>query len=108
MDVEAWLALFEPDATGHDPGIPLLVGHDGLRSFFDGLLAHFTAFSTTPGEIFLCDRGAAAQWSMRATTKAGREVAFSGIEVFEVSAGGKIQGVRAYWDSAELAAQLQG
>lgn len=108
MDVEAWLALFASDGTGHDPGIPLLVGHDQLRSYFNGLLVHFSAFSAAHEEIFLCDSGAAVRWRVRATTKSGTTVEFAGIEVFEMNGGGQIQRARAYWDPAGLGAQLSG
>ncbi len=108
MDVEAWLGLFASDGTGHDPRIPVLVGHDQLRSYFNGLLTHFSAFSAAHEEIFLCDSGAAVRWSVRATTKSGRAVEFAGIEVFEMNGGGQIQRARAYWDPAGLGAQLQG
>ena len=108
MDIDAWLALFEEEATGHDPGIPLLVGPDQLRAFAGGLVGIFATFSALPEEIFLCDSGAAVRWNARGTTKDGREVTFSGIEVFEVGAEGKIRWARAYWDPAGLMARLKG
>ena len=36
----------------------------------------------------------------------GKEVNFEGIDVFEVNADGKIQTVRAFWNPAEMIAQL--
>lgn len=107
MDVDAWLALFEPDATAHDPGPTVLAGHEQLRGYVDALLTAFSAFSLVHDEIFACDAGAAVRWQARATTKSGDELAFSGIETFEIGATGKIRQARAYWDPAQLHARLQ-
>jgi steroid Delta-isomerase len=107
MDADAWLAVFAEGAIGYDPGSPPLVGREGLGRYVRGLLESFKAFSVTPEAIFTCDSGAAVRWSARGTVMNGREVAFDGIEVFEVDAEGKIQWARAYWDPASLGAQMQ-
>jgi hypothetical protein len=40
MDLDAWLDTFAADAVDHDPvGTPPVVGHQGLRQFFQTITA---------------------------------------------------------------------
>jgi len=50
--------------------------------------------------------GAAVRWSGRGLSRQGRKVHFEGIDVFEVNEAGKIQTLHAYWNPAEMVAQL--
>ena len=46
------------------------------------------------------------KWTGRGISKQGRNVHFEGIDVFEVNEAGKIQTLHAYWNPAEMVAQL--
>ena len=46
------------------------------------------------------------KWLGRGISKQGKKVRFEGIDVFEVNDAGKIQTVHAYWNPAEMVAQL--
>jgi steroid delta-isomerase len=56
--------------------------------------------------VFVAGNGAAVKWTGRGTSTNGKEVKFEGIDVFEVAEDGKIQNVWAYWNPAEMIAQL--
>ena len=67
------------------------------------------ATSTTAAVLValaIAGNGAAVKWTGRGVSKAGRKVQFEGIDVFEINEAGKIQTVHAYWNPAEMVAQL--
>ena len=107
MDQRAWVNTFAEDAISHDPmGAPPIVGHQRLGEFFDTITAAFKKVGLTEDVIFIAGDGAAVKWTGRGTSKQGRDVRFEGIDVFEINAAGKIQTLRAYWNPAEMVAQL--
>ena len=108
-DVEAWLETFAPDAESQDPvGTPPIQGHQALRRFFVDLLANFARFDgLTEEERFPAGNAVAVRWTGRGLSRDGQPVVFSGIDVFELSATGRIQSLRAYFDLTSLARQLQ-
>lgn len=107
MDQEAWVNSFAEDAITYDPvGAPPTAGHQKLREFFQTITAAFKEVGLTEDEIFIAGNGAAVRWSGRGISKQGRKVHFEGIDVFEVNEAGKIQSVHAYWNPAEMVAQL--
>lgn len=57
-------------------------------------------------QVFIAANSAAVKWTGRGVSKQGRDVHFEGIDVFEVNEAGKIQSLRAYWNPAEMMAQL--
>src|SRR5215510_3869710 len=107
MDQEAWVSTFAEDAVSHDPyGAPPIVGHQKLREFFQTITGAFKEVGLTEKEIFIAGTGAAVKWTGSGTSKQGRSVNFEGIDVFEVNPEGKIQTLYAYWNPAEMVAQL--
>lgn len=107
MDQEAWVNSFAEDAITYDPvGAPPTAGHQKLGEFFQTITAAFKEVGLTEDEIFIAGNGAAVRWSGRGISKQGRKVHFEGIDVFEVNEAGKIQSVHAYWNPAEMVAQL--
>jgi len=56
--------------------------------------------------VFIAGNGAAVKWTGKGTSTSGHEVRFEGIDVIEVNEEGKIQTVHAYWNPAEMIAQL--
>jgi steroid delta-isomerase len=107
MDQQAWVNTFAENAVSHDPvGAPPIIGHQKLGEFFQSITAAFKEVGLTEDEMFIAGNGAAVRWSGRGISKQGRKVHFEGIDVFEVNEAGKIQTLHAYWNPAEMVAQL--
>lgn len=106
-DPQAWIDTFAEDAVSHDPmGAPPIVGHEKLAEFFQSITSAFKEVGLTEKEVFVAGGGAAVKWTGRGISQAGRKVHFEGIDVFELNEDGKIQTLRAYWNPAEMMAQL--
>ncbi len=107
MNEEAWVGTFAPDAVSNDPvGAPPIVGHDKLAEFFQSIASAFDKVGLTEDQVFIAGNGAAVKWTGRGTSKQGKDVHFEGIDVFEINENGKIQRLYAYWNPAEMVAQL--
>jgi steroid Delta-isomerase len=107
MDAEAFANTFAEDGTTRDPvDAPPITGRESIRGFLQSICENFKSVSLEEDSIFVSGNGAAVKWSGKGTSNSGREVKFEGIDVFEVNADGKIQNVWAYWNPAEMIAQL--
>jgi ketosteroid isomerase-like protein len=107
MNQRAWVNTFAEDAISHDPvGAPPTVGHQKLGEFFQTITGAFKEVGLTEDEVFIAGNGAAVKWTGLGTSKQGKKVRFEGIDVFEINDNGKIQTLRAYWNPAEMVAQL--
>jgi len=107
MDQQAWVNTFAEDAVSYDPvGAPPTQGHQRLGEFFQTITAAFKEVGLTEDDVFVAGNGAAVRWSGRGLSRQGRKVHFEGIDVFEVNEAGKIQTLHAYWNPAEMVAQL--
>jgi len=107
MDPDAFANSFAEDGTTYDPvGTPAVTGRDGLREFFQSICKNFKTVGLTEDQVFVAGNGAAVKWTGKGTSNSGREVRFEGIDVIEVNEDGKIQTVHAYWNPAEMIAQL--
>jgi steroid delta-isomerase len=107
MDAEAFANSFAEDGTTYDPvGTPGITGRAGLQEFFASICKNFKSVGLTEDAVFIAGNGAAVKWTGKGTSNSGREVRFEGIDVIEVNDEGKIQTVHAYWNPAEMIAQL--
>lgn len=107
MDAEAFANTFAEDGTTCDPmGAPPITGREGIREFFQSICKNFKSVSLEEESIFVAGNGAAVKFNGKGTSNGGKEVKFEGIDVFEVNTEGKIQNVWAYWNPAEMIAQL--
>lgn len=107
MDQRAWVNTFAEDAVSYDPvGAPPIEGHQKLGEFFQAITAAFKEAGLTEDQVFIAGNSAAVKWTGRGISKQGRKVHFEGIDVFEVNEAGKIQTLHAYWNPAEMVAQL--
>jgi steroid delta-isomerase len=107
MDQQAWVRTFAEDAVSYDPvGAPPTIGHQKLGEFFQTITAAFKEVSLIEDEVFIAGNGAAVKWSGRGVSRQGRKAHFEGIDVFEVNEAGKIRTLHAYWNPAEMVAQL--
>ena len=107
MDQTSWVNTFAENAISHDPvGAPPTQGHQKLGEFFQTVTAPFEAVGLTEDHVFIAGNSAAVKWTGRGTSKEGRQVHFEGIDVFTINEAGKIESVYAYWNPAEMVAQL--
>jgi len=107
MDAEAFANSFAENGTTYDPvGTPGITGREALREFLASICKNFKSVGLTEDAVFIAGNGAAVKWTGKGTSNSGREVRFEGIDVIEVNEDGKIQTVHAYWNPAEMIAQL--
>lgn len=107
MDQLAWVNTFAADAVSHDPvGGPKIEGHQELATFFQSITGAFQEVGLNEDQVFIAGNSAAVKWTGRGVSKQGNKVHFEGIDVFEVNDAGKIQTLHAYWNPAEMMAQL--
>jgi len=107
MDATAFANTFAEDGTTYDPvGSEGITGRDAIREFLTSICANFKSVSLTEDSIFVAGDGAAVKWTGKGTSTTGKNVNFEGIDIFEINPDGKIRTVRAYWNPAEMIAQL--
>src|SRR5712691_8600122 len=107
MDQLAWFNTFAEDGISYDPVWALPTkGHQKLGEFFQTIMAAFEKVGLAEDQVFIAGNGAAVKWTGNGVSKQGRQVHFEGIDVFEVNEAGKIQTLHAYWNPAEMVAQL--
>jgi len=107
MDQQAWVNTFAEDAVTYDPvGAPPTKGHQRLGEFFQTITAAFKEVGLTEDEVFIAGNGAAVKWTGRGVSRQGNKVRFEGIDVITVNEAGKIEKLEAYWNPAEMVAQL--
>jgi steroid delta-isomerase len=106
-DIPAIVKTFAEDAVTEDPvGTPLNKGHQKIEEFFQTVTAGFKEVGLTEDEVFIAGNKAAVRWTGRGVSKQGRRVKFQGIDIIEVNEAGRIQALQAYWNPAEMVAQL--
>ena len=107
MDADAFASTFAEDGTTFDPvGAPGITGRAAIREFLQALCKNFETVGLTEDHVFIAGNGAAVKWSGRGVSSSGKVVKFEGVDVFDVNEDGKIQTLRAYWNPAEMIAQL--
>lgn len=107
MDQQAWVNTFAEDAVTYDPvGAPPTKGHQRLGEFFQTMTAAFKEVGLTEEDVFIAGNGAAVKWTGRGVSRQGNKVRFEGIDVITVNQAGKIEKLEAYWNPAEMVAQL--
>ena len=107
MDAEAFANSFAENGSTCDPmGTPPITGRAAVREFFESICKNFKSVSFNEEAIFVAGNGAAVKWTGQGTSINGKDVKFEGIDVFEIDNDGKIQNLWAYWNPAEMIAQL--
>ena len=107
MDQQAWVNTFAENAVSYDPvGAPAINGHQKLGEFFQTITAAFKEVGLTEDQVFIAGNSAAVKWTGTGTSKQGRAVRFEGIDVIVINEAGKIESLHAYWNPAEMVAQL--
>ena len=108
-DTNAWVQLFAKDGVSHDPiGMASYTGHEQLEKFFTGINKAFAKVSFVEENTYVCGHNAAVKWNATGTGHNGVEVAFHGIDTFEMNENGEIVELKAYWDLQSVMAKLKG
>lgn len=107
MDQRAWVNTFAEDGVSYDPvGALPINGHEKLGEFFQTITSAFKQVGLTENDVFIAGNSAAVKWTGTGTSKQGRPVHFEGIDVLTINEAGKIETLHAYWNPAEMVAQL--
>jgi len=107
MDQHAWVNTFAEDGVSYDPvGALPINGHEKLGEFFQTITSAFKQVGLTENNVFIAGNSAAVKWTGTGTSKQGRSVHFEGIDVLTINEAGKIKTLHAYWNPAEMVAQL--
>lgn len=108
MNAEAILDNFAENAISHDPvGEAPTQVNQGLGEFVERLKLFFNRLDTTIESIFINGLSAAVKWKTQGISKTDKIIVFEGITIFEINHHGKIQTTYAYWNPAEIIAQLR-
>jgi steroid delta-isomerase len=112
-DVDAAVAMFDPDAKMLDPvGAPPALDAEQRRQRYAGIAATFDTFAIATSFVAVCPAAeggadAAAHWTATGTAKNGKSVTFDGISTFTFDAADKIAAMSAYWEPAAVLAAMQ-
>ena len=108
-DTNAWVQLFAKDGVSRDPiGMASYTCHEQLEKFFTGINKAFAKVSFVEENTYVCGHNAAVKWNATGTGHNGVEVAFHGIDTFEMNENGEIVELKAYWDLQSVMAKLKG
>ena len=104
-DVDAILGLYAADATVEDPvGTEARTGQDALRSFYTGAVTGVVEAALT-GEPRLAGNEVAFPFQVIAG-QPGEEIQINIIDVFRFNEEGKVDLMRAFWGSDNVAAKV--
>lgn len=102
-DPDAVVACFTEDAILIDPyPSPPNVGHEGIRSFWDNLLATGTPIAYVPEKLVACGDRAVVNFAITIALPDGARIGIEGFEVATVTEAGLISELTAYWDPAQV------
>ncbi|MGE5655276.1 MAG: nuclear transport factor 2 family protein [Actinomycetota bacterium] len=104
---EDMVACFAENCVSYDPADgPALNGTAEVHQFFQAIVDLFSTVGLTEEFVSINGQAAAVKWTGHGTGKNGREVTFEGIDLFEFSADGKIQSLKAYWNPTAMLVEL--
>lgn len=99
-DVEAVLAHFHSDATFH-PATGPLVGHDQIRTFYDGMGDEFPGLEVSIVRDVTNGDEAALEWAAVLIDRDGNRYPIYGVNLVRIR-GDKFEHVRAYYDPTQF------
>jgi steroid delta-isomerase len=106
-DEEAFSQLFTEGVWFCDPmGGTVLEGHTGVGRFIKGMRRAWSQFEAEEQHVYVRGARAAAHWSAQGRSSTGVDIAFDGIDLFEVAADGRISRVEGYWDFEDVIGQM--
>jgi steroid delta-isomerase len=106
-DEVGFVQLFTDDVWFCDPmGSPVLEGHAGVARFLKGMRRAWSTFHAEEQHVFVRGARAAAHWSAQGQSATGVDIAFDGIDLFEVEPSGRISRVEGYWDFEDVIGRM--
>jgi len=99
-DVDQVLATYDPAATFHPVTGPL-VGHDEIRTFYEGMGDTFPGLEFEIVHEVSNDTEASLEWEAVLIDHDGNRYPIRGVNVLEVR-GGKVVNMRAYYDPTQF------
>lgn len=103
-DREGWLATFSPNAVMLDPAdAEPRRGAAELGAVFDSICEAISELTLVPEHVWIHGRRAAVKWSITAKNRAGHDIGWEGIDVFEFMQDGRIEQLTAYYDTEQVA-----
>jgi steroid delta-isomerase len=106
-DEESFAKLFTEDVWFCDPmGSPVLEGHAGVSRFIKGMRRAWSRFDAEEQHVYVRGARVAAHWSAQGKSSSGVDIAFDGIDLFEVAPDGRISRVEGYWDFEDVIGQM--
>ncbi|TNM63167.1 nuclear transport factor 2 family protein [Streptomyces sp. NP160] len=109
-DPAAWAACFAPDAVGEDPaGAPALRGRAAFQQMLTDFLPTWGRFDgIREDEVFAAGPATAVRWTGSGQSLSGREISWSGMNLYLLDDGGLIERFWAVFDADDLQRQLSG
>jgi steroid delta-isomerase len=106
-EAQAFVDQFAEEATFADPvGGPVLTGRDGVAKFHKGLRRAWQRLDMRPTAVHVRGGRAAAAWTATGQSASGKDIAFDGVNVFEVDDDGRIARLEGYWDFEGVIGQM--
>lgn len=105
-----WPALREvlhPHLSMRVVGRGLIEGVEAALAYFETLLAGFAEGTDRPTRFLVSGSSVVVEIDFDGRTVAGRPVAFSAVDVFDIS-DGKIKSLSVWYDSLDVARQVKG
>ncbi len=99
-DTEKVLSHYNTDATFCPPG-QVLVGHEQIRTFYDGSGADFPGLEVEITHELTVGDQAALEWTALLTSTQGEKFTIKGVNIIKVR-DGKFDWVHAYFDPTVL------
>jgi steroid Delta-isomerase len=107
LDIPTWLTTFDDNAVGYEPSVPPLQGRQDLERYLTAIASRFDRIELQAESIVTFDQEVAVKWQAKAISKQGRDVEFSGLDLFAMNADGKIQTLWAYGNPAAVMEELK-
>jgi steroid delta-isomerase len=102
-DIDAYVALFTPDAVQVDPyPTPPNVGRDAIRAFMQRSFDACETMTFEVVDVHPVGDVAAITFHITVTLEGGSAMHIRGVEVFTVTDGGLISAVTAYWGEEDM------
>jgi ketosteroid isomerase-like protein len=99
-DIEGVLSHFHPDAVFHPVAGPL-VGHDQIRTFYEGMGDDFPGLEVTVVRDITSGDEAALEWAAVLIDRDGNRFPIYGVNLVKVK-DGKFTHVRAFFDPTQF------
>lgn len=106
-DLDALGALFADDVELRPIGFAPLRGRDAVIGYYPRILAPFDAHHDEPQRIHVAGDVVTVEIGFTGRTRAGAEVAFDAVDIFDLDADGRIARLSMWYDTRDVARQVR-